>query len=197
MTGHHRIIWTQCLLAILLAAVPGFCAARGAPPVAAAQISTDTLHWRPGYKLRWSDFQGTPEPLSSATAVTFSGLVPQVRYLSDSVVEVTIIAVFYRKESWEKSLFRSPEALSHEQGHFNITEVFARRATAAFRQYKYNRKTVQEDLNGIFDTFVREKNETQQRYDDETSCHRNEGKQREWDRRIAEWLSQSPQPPSP
>jgi hypothetical protein len=57
-------------------------------------------------------------------AVTISGILFKINPNSDGYSD-SIIAVFYRAESWVKG--RSESALIHEQGHFDISEIFARK----------------------------------------------------------------------
>lgn len=152
-------------------------------------ISSDTLYWNENRKLAWYDFQGVPDTNSMSRAVTFSGFVTKSEYTSDTTIRVVISAVFYKKRSWIKEKYRdSLNTLNHEQGHFNITEICARKANAAFRQYKYNRKTVRKDIDSIFNSFVEEQNEMHMLYDRQTTMPINYRKQKEWDKKIEIWL---------
>jgi len=51
---------------------------------------------------------------------------------------------FLRKKSWARVL--SNDGLIHEQGHFNISEISARKLMVAFKNYKFNSATVVQDL---------------------------------------------------
>gem|GEM_PF-335345 len=155
--------------------------------------TNDTLHWNKDRKLTWDDFQGIPDTTSIGGAGTVSGFITKSKYTSDTTISVIISAVFYKQKSWQKTEYQTERALKHEQGHFDITEVYARKATAAFRKYKYNKETVNDDINRIFNSFVKKKDKTQALYDKETSHHRNLKKQKEWDAKIAKWLQECEQ----
>lgn len=151
--------------------------------------TSDTLHWSKDRKLTWDDFQGVPDTTTIGRAATVSGFATKSRYTSDSTISVIISAVFYKERSWVKNEFRDSLAtLKHEQGHFDITEVYARKATAAFKKYKYNRTTVNKDIDSIVNYFFDKMNEMQDLYDKQTTKPINYKKQKEWDKKIAYWL---------
>src|SRR6218665_2010601 len=116
-------------------------------PAQSKDTTNDTLYWIKDRKLTWDDFKGVPDTNSIGGAATYSGFVTKSRYTSDTSVSVVISAVFYKKESWKKTQYQTVLSLQHEQGHFDITEVFARKATIAFKAYKLNKTTVSTDIN--------------------------------------------------
>lgn len=148
----------------------------------------DTIYWNKDRKLTWDDFQGMPDTNSIGGAATYSGLVTASRYTSDTSISVIISAVFYRKRSWQKTRYQTARSLQHEQGHFDITEVFARKANIAFKAYRFNRTTVNADINRIFYSFAAQEDSVQYVYDRATDNHRNVAQQKIWDKKIAGWL---------
>ncbi|MBX9449849.1 MAG: hypothetical protein KL787_09070 [Taibaiella sp.] len=92
----------------------------------------DTLHWSKDRKLTWDDFQGIPDTTSTGMAGTSSGFVTKSKYTSDSTISIVVSAVFYKKESWVKAEFKDSATLNHEQGHFDIAEVYARKSECCF-----------------------------------------------------------------
>jgi predicted secreted Zn-dependent protease len=81
--------------------------------------------------------------------------------------------------------------LAHEQGHFDITELFARRLHEALLQYTFNRKTYKQDINAIYQKIVREKEEMQHAYDSESDHSRKRKLQFEWEEKIELLLKDS------
>jgi predicted secreted Zn-dependent protease len=79
--------------------------------------------------------------------------------------------------------------LLHEQGHFDITEVYARKLHAALHEYKFNSKTFKKDISDIYNNIVMQKEAVQQAYDDETSHSRNRRRQQQWLGKIANLLN--------
>ena len=73
---------------------------------------------------------------------------------------------FSRNRSW--GLYKTDYILSHEQGHFDITEIFARQLNKRMSEYIFNKNTYQQDLQKIYNDIQREKETLQNQYDNET-----------------------------
>ena len=43
--------------------------------------------------------------------------------------------------------------LKHEQGHFDIAEIFARKLNKKMSEYKFNKTTYKTDLKNIYDGY--------------------------------------------
>jgi hypothetical protein len=99
--------------------------------VSGRSFSQDVIAWDSATKLTWADFAGTADRSSPYNAVTISGILFKINPNSDGYSD-SIIAVFYRAESWVKG--RSESALIHEQGHFDISEIFARKLRKRLRE---------------------------------------------------------------
>jgi predicted secreted Zn-dependent protease len=70
--------------------------------------------------------------------------------------------------------------LAHEQGHFDITEVYARKLNEALSEYKFNPESFKQDISDIYQKIVDEKEAAQEAYDDETDHSRHRKIQLEW-----------------
>lgn len=158
---------------------------------ATVTASSDTISWTAAYKLTWQDFQGPEDPSSRGVAATHSGLISNASLAPDNTVRITVKAVFLRNTSWVKQEGRTADVLHHEQGHFDITEIYARRANAAFKNHTFTRKNFNKEVSRIFNAFVEESNRIQQQYDLETNHSINEAKQQEWNEKIAQWLRET------
>lgn len=163
------------------------------PFIAAAttEITNDTINWTPDYQLTWQDFRGPVDPASRGVAATHSGLISNASLAPDNTVRITVRAVFLRSSSWVKQEGRTADVLRHEQGHFDITEIYARKANDAFSNHTFTRKNFDKDVGRIFNKFVEESNRLQQQYDLETNHSINEVKQKEWNEKIAGWLRET------
>jgi hypothetical protein len=151
--------------------------------------SQDTIIWQPAYKLSWADFQGLPDSNSIGGAATASGIGYRV-FRTDTGVRVEVYTYFSRKLSWSKRQFATSRSLRHEQGHFDISEVFARRLRKQFSEYKVNIESIGSDLLDLYNLNHREWENIQDQYDIETDHHRNCSKQDEWESIIASWLTE-------
>jgi predicted secreted Zn-dependent protease len=74
--------------------------------------------------------------------------------------------------------------------HFDIAELFARKLRRQLKEYKFNKKTVAEDVNNIYMNIMEEHQNMQRLYDEETDHSRLEVKQKEWEKRVETFLSQ-------
>ena len=81
--------------------------------------------------------------------------------------------------------------LAHEQGHFDITEIFARRLNEALQNYQFNKRTFKKDIGQIYQAIVSEKEEYQRTYDAETDHSRNRKVQYDWLEKIDSLLAET------
>ena len=79
--------------------------------------------------------------------------------------------------------------MQHEQGHFDITELYARKLDDAIREYSFNPKKFKTDLDQIYKEIMEEKEEVQNQYDLDTDFSRNPEKQSEWLKKIQRELT--------
>jgi hypothetical protein len=152
-----------------------------APAPAPKATNEDLLEWSPERKLTWEDYHGEPERNSDAVASTTTYLGIEYNIKSDQF-SFTINSRFSKDRSW--GTHRTPYILSHEQGHFDIAEVYARILYARMSQYKFNRKTYAKDLKAIYDEVILVKEEMQERYDTETNHSIFKVRQAEWLKKI-------------
>lgn len=155
------------------------------------QSSIDTLHWREDYKLKWDDFKAAPDTNSIGGAGTVSGLTTFSQYTSDTTIEIIIKAVFYKNKSWVKEGWQTDYALNHEQGHFNITEVFARKATIELKLHTNISFLTSGFIKTLIEKSFEDMLKMSAQYDKETTYPIRPDKQKEWDKKIAKWLKET------
>ncbi|MGZ5190227.1 MAG: DUF922 domain-containing protein, partial [Flavisolibacter sp.] len=91
--------------------------------------------------------------------------------------------------SW--GLMKTDYILAHEQGHFDITEIYARKLNEALQNYEFNKKTFKKDINQIYQSIVREKETFQKSYDEETDHSRNRNLHFDWLNTIQKLLEET------
>ena len=90
---------------------------------------SDVIYWTPDYKLSWNDFEGDPNHnhnYKDISAITVSGIV-DYRGCENGKIIYKIQSYFEKKNSWVKLAGRNDHTLEHEQIHFDITELYARK----------------------------------------------------------------------
>jgi len=147
----------------------------------------DLLDWSASRKLTWNDYKASPDPESDAAASTTSYLAIEYNITSSSF-GYKIQSRFSKTRSW--GLYKTDYILSHEQGHFDIAEIFARKLNKQMSEYRFNKKTYQQDLNKIYQDILDEKEILQNQYDNETDYSRNKEKQAEWLKKIEKMLEE-------
>lgn len=84
----------------------------------------------------------------------------------------------------------SPNLLAHEQLHFDITELFARKLRKALTEFDFdNARNLKADLQALYRNAEQERALMQQQFDVETRHSMNEAAQLEWQKYIKEELS--------
>lgn len=147
----------------------------------------ELINWQAGRKLTWNDYYGKPDPASDAAASTATYLGIEYSF-SNNNFNYKITCSFSKNKSWVR--YKNDFVLSHEQGHFDITELFARKLNKAMSEYHFNRNTYRKDLDKIYQDILDEKDNMQDQYDHETNFSRNKEKQIEWLKKIEKMLGE-------
>ena len=99
---------------------------------ALAQSASD-LKWQQHPKLSWGDFRGQPpEHVAFPSALSNTGFKFQLM-CGGGMLDVDAYAFFSSGGSWVKPGQKTAELLKHEQGHFDMAEVYALRLRKAVR----------------------------------------------------------------
>jgi hypothetical protein len=146
------------------------------------QSNNNLIPWSTARKLTWIDFKGDPDPHSPNAALTSSNINIEFGY-NNTGFQYSIRCVFDKTRSWVR--IPTDEVLAHEQGHFDIAEIYARRLNKALTGYRFNAQTVSKDVNDAYGNMMKEHRQTQIQYDQETDYSRNRPKQAEWLKKIA------------
>lgn len=153
------------------------------------------IRWEPGLRLAWSDFRGQPPASKRIAATTASGLSYSYTARGGShgyELDFTVATFFYPDKSWYHPGLCDARVLSHEQLHFDISELFARRLRTRLRQTRFTGK-VKAEVRRIFAEVNRELSEFQDRYDRETDFSRNPEAQLAWNRAMQKLLAETPE----
>lgn len=147
----------------------------------------ELLDWDANRRLTWADYKAKPDQDSDAAASTASVLA--VSYgISSAGFTYKIECRFSKTRSW--GLHKTDYILSHEQGHFDIAEIYARKLHQRMSAYRFNKNNYQKELNRIYNEVADEKAAFQQQYDRETRHSIDEIKQAEWLKKISRMLEE-------
>src|SRR6185312_10076131 len=87
----------------------------------------DLILWSSAYKLQWQDFKGNVQGGSTLKAMTWSTIELETKKIDANGIVLNISASFIKNQSWRQKNFSDDFVLKHEQTHFDITEVYARK----------------------------------------------------------------------
>ncbi|MBA3899877.1 MAG: DUF922 domain-containing protein [Bacteroidetes bacterium] len=147
----------------------------------------DYIYWKDDSELSWEAFKGKPKVYSKGGAAAFTGIDRYFTYESKSLT-IIVIAFFSKSKSWVKEEDKTSSTLAHEQLHFDISELYARKMRKKYRENRFKKRNFKEDFNKIAEKILVELNLFQNIYDKETTNPRNEEKQQEWAERVKKEL---------
>lgn len=148
----------------------------------------EDIPWSAARRLEWSDFKGTPDGNNANAALTSSKILFGYNYNSRDGFSWHIGCLFDKNKSWVK--VKNDFILAHEQGHFDITEIYARRLQQQLKHYSFNKDKAQREVPAIYQSIMKEQNDTQNRYDEETDHSRIKDKQLAWLQKIRKELDE-------
>ena len=170
--------------------------------------TTILIPWDTADPLIWSDFQGTP-PADAAQHLEAAWIVTAIKMSAGTYVDqnessgyvgcytnVVIANYMNPDKSWVLPSAACTSLLEHEQGHFDLTEAYARRAALIIestRLYGTDKYAVEQQLfdrfSAIRDEIYLQADRATQRYDDETNHGLNATEQARWLQQIDAWLA--------
>lgn len=136
-------------------------------------VNDSIIEWNSEYKLSWSDFLGEPSDEVYGSAMTSYKIevIP-----SDVIVDendrikgydnLSVKANFYKYYSW--TIENKNELLHHEQLHFDIAELFARKMRKEFRKLQSSKEARFTIYLECYNSLWKECRAYQKKYDYET-----------------------------
>lgn len=116
-------LWAKILLPLLF---PGAAPAKEIPLAATVEkVLVDQVLWSPDRRLSWEDFKANPDAENPHHALTAANLAVNAQCQQNGF-SYQVSCVFLPTQSWTKNT-ESEKLLKHEQLHFDLTEVHARR----------------------------------------------------------------------
>lgn len=147
----------------------------------------DTITWRESYRLNWADFKGVPQPGRPEGAITSVEFIYGV-FGEERKIECVVMCYFNRELSWGIDKYKNDYVLSHEQGHFDLYELKARKLREKLSKKSFNRETLEKDIQEIAEEILKEAEQEQKAYDKETGFGIQEENQKKWSKKISEDL---------
>ena len=116
------------------------------PLLILSHLEEEYVKWQENRRLTWEDFKAAPLKLGNTAAMTTTHLGFAYN-VTNGKVSYKIDCRFEKNKSW--GLVKNDWILKHEQGHFDIAEIFARKLNRSINEYEFNKSSFQKDLDVI------------------------------------------------
>ncbi len=146
------------------------------------QMNEDKIYWSEDRPLTFNDFKGEPT-MRQVAALSYCGIKFNSCY-SAKYPTYEVFAYFEPKNSWAWKNYRYPYVIKHEQLHFDIAEIYARKLRKYFAENKvpiWQAKRVYQSIYHDYEGF-------QELYDERTKHGTDNAKQKEWAESITNEL---------
>ena len=144
--------------------------------------------WPQHPRLTWNDFKGSPPKSASyPSAVSDTGFKYQL-VCTNALLDVDVAAFFSPSGSWVKPDGKTPELLRHEQGHFDMAELYALKLRKAILDAKIGcGDTASANAAGekMVREFQKEWQDAERKYEEDTKFGTDLGKQDAASEKIA------------
>jgi len=151
----------------------------------------EKIPWSENRQLTWSDFKSPRSNGSGFVASTSSGIAYSFSSFGDSSlnmeVNVKVTCNFYPNRSWYSKKDASDYILKHEQTHFDISELHARKFRKKIEETNFS-EDMNTELEKLFYKFEDERVTFQKKFDKETDHSKINDKELEWEEFVANQL---------
>jgi len=153
------------------------------------KIKNDSICWNESTKLKWNDFKGKPKNVKAtyadmkASAFTYTNITAS-GIIKDDLPEFKILCRFVKSQSWVADSTQVG-IQQHEQLHFDIAELYARRIRKGIADLK---KKKEKDINvysKLIDKSLDELQEKNRDFDSKTVHGTVVEKEKAWEKDIA------------
>ena len=151
----------------------------------------EKMEWSASRPLTWNDFRGTPNPVADFVATTNSGMSFTYSYSirnGSRKINFEVKSYFYPNSSWYIKKDVSPYILKHEQTHFDISELHARKLRKRLDGTTFS-DNLKPEIEAIYRKVEEERKATQDAFDTESDHSKNKAGEVKWEGYIAQQLA--------
>lgn len=149
------------------------------------KLLKDTLVWVEGHHLAQEDFEGKAKGKAEATT---SGSIFLYTKEENGQMKFVVEAIFIKSKSFIKS--SSEYILKHEQLHFDIYELYARKLRKKIAEKNFAKsRNISQEIQLMYHKIFEECVKEQEKYDRETENSMNMVKQEIWKNKISAELA--------
>jgi hypothetical protein len=150
--------------------------------------NNDKILWESERKLVWEDFKGNADTsMINITALTSYKIEITDLYLEKDVPKYKVSCYFIKSKSWTYA--NDKQTLVHEQLHFDIAEIFARKIRKAFDSLNIKKCNDINKYEEIYYHLGKVCDSYQDKYDN--SVYFNDIQQKKWEKKVTAELEKS------
>jgi len=152
------------------------------------------IAWHENNQLVWDDYQGRPilhGRFNAESSLQISYRLGITKQNDDLKINLTVNCIFDKESSWVNPKNKTNMLLEHEQLHFDIAEVYARRLRKELSESKFTIKNYKSKSSDIFEANFKDYKKFQVIYDRETNHGLMQRQQEIWKTEINRLLKTS------
>lgn len=149
----------------------------------------EKINWNKSRKLSWKDFKGKWDDKKSFTCYSF--ITTSFNYYETKKADslcVEMEATFYPTDSYAKEDTKTKARLEHEQGVFDLYEIWARQMKKSIMSTKFSKHSYSVYLKNMYKANLQNRNTEISKYRNETKNGSDPVKQKEWNAKIKKEL---------
>ncbi len=153
------------------------------PATASTSVaSVAKFQWSEHNKLSWDDFRGPVDAIvDECAAATHCGIgFSTTNTCPGAKPTIKVYNNFYINKSWVRADAKMPQILEHEQGHFDLCEIYTRKLRERMNGFDTNTANMKQALMNIYNEISEEYEARQQAYERETTHGTNIPEQKKW-----------------
>lgn len=156
------------------------------------QAFCQKISWKEDAKLKWENFQSPVSRKSSPDVVAYTNCGWEYSVIKSSnpkaAIEFNIETIFNEDKSWKDTKRINDYYLLHEQKHFDIAEIYARKLRKEVKEKIKTSADFNKYFKGIYNTISTDYKKFQIAYDKDTDHGINKEKQAEYNTLISSEL---------
>lgn len=188
----RSIFYLKNFICALFLVAPALFADAHSPVPNKGTIQRAEFSWTSSHRLTWEDFRGSiPSGRGSVAAETSCGIGFETNVISHGVpAHFRVYNTFSMQRSWVRPDAMTREVLEHEQGHFDLCELYTRKLRARFNAAEgITPENLKRITHSVWAEVHGEYAEQQEQYEEETAHGLNRDRQIAWTERLEKELA--------
>lgn len=106
------------------------------------------IYWHTQNIITWSDFRSVSKLSGNEAAQVSTGIQYSVK-LENQILSFEVKSFADKRNSFYIKKDKNPLLLKHEQGHFDICEIFARRFRKQLQNSRFQQRSISSDRKSV------------------------------------------------